>query len=189
MPAALRTVIFASTNENKFVEARDILSSLGISVDFARVSLVEVQSDSLEEIAREKAKSAFAQICRPALVEDDGLFVNALGGFPGPYSSYVFQTIGNEGLLKLLEGKDDRTASFRSVVAYFDGSTLSISEGIAEGSISKVETDGGWGYDPVFIPDGSMLTFAQLKADKKKFSHRKKGLEKFAKWLLPLAPK
>jgi len=179
---SLLSITFASTNQNKFLEVQSILSTFDITVQFAHVSLVEVQSNSLDEIAREKAKSAFAKLQRPVIVEDDGLFIDSLKGFPGQYSSFVFKTIGNEGILKLLVGQGQRSASFRSLVAYHDGQSTSISKGIVEGSISDEITEGGWGYDPIFIPSGTGLTFAQLKDRKNEYSHRRRALEKFAHW-------
>lgn len=153
-----------------------------IPVDFAQISLVEIQSDSLDEIAKEKTKSAFTQVGKPVIVEDDGLFIDSLKGFPGQYSSFVFKTIGNEGILKLLAESTNRTASFRSLIAFYDGNRLSISEGRIDGRISEKITEGGWGYDPIFIPAGTDLTFAQLKENKNKYSHRKKALDNFARW-------
>lgn len=182
----MRAVTFASTNQNKYREVQSILSSHGIAADFAQVSLVEVQSDSLEEIAEEKAKSAFSQVGRPVIVEDDGLFIDVLKGFPGQYSSHAFKTIGNEGILKLLAGSADRSASFRSLIAFYDGERLSISEEKVDGKISDNITEGGWGYDPIFIPAGAGHTFAQLKDRKNEYSHRKKALDNFAKWYLQL---
>jgi XTP/dITP diphosphohydrolase len=178
----LRAVTFASTNENKFREVHSILSNNGISVDFAQINLVEIQSDSLEEIAREKARSAFAQVGRPVIVEDDGLFIGMLNGFPGQYSSHAFKTIGTAGILKLLAGSTDRSASFRSLIAFFDGNILSVSEGRIGGSISDRIADGGWGYDPIFIPAGTRLTFGELKEKKNEYSHRKRALDNFALW-------
>jgi XTP/dITP diphosphohydrolase len=184
----MRNITFASTNQNKYLEIQLILSTRNISVDFSQTRLVEVQSDSLEEIAKEKAKSAFARIGRPVIVEDDGLFIDSLGGFPGQYSSFVFNTIGNDGILKLLAGSAKRSAYFRSLIAFHDGKTLSISEGRVDGRISDRirEEGGGWGYDPIFMPAGINLTFAQLKKSKNEYSHRKRALEKFAQWYLKL---
>lgn len=178
----MRAVTFASTNKEKYREVQSILSSYDITVDFAQINLIEIQSDSLEEIAKEKAKSAFSQVKRPVIVEDDGLFIDALKGFPGQYSSFVCKTIGNEGVLKLLAGSAGRLASFRSLIAFYDGKSLSISEGIVDGRISDKMTKGGWGYDPIFVPVGTDLTFAQLKDKKNNYSHRRKALEKFAQW-------
>jgi XTP/dITP diphosphohydrolase len=177
-------VTFASTNQNKYREIQSILSAHGIAVDFVQAELVEVQSDSLEEIAKEKARSAFAKVGRSVIVEDDGLFIDALNGFPGQYSSHAFKTIGNDGILKLLAGSASRSASFRSLIAFHDGKRSSISEGRVDGRISDRVTKGGWGYDPIFIPAGTDLTFGELKEKKNEYSHRKKALEKFAQWYL-----
>jgi XTP/dITP diphosphohydrolase len=175
-------VTFASTNQNKFREVQSILAAHNISVDFAQISPVEIQSDSLEEIVREKVKSAFLQAGRPVIVEDDGLFIDALKGFPGQYSSHAFKTIGNEGILKLLAGSSNRGASFRSLIAFHDGRRLSISEGRVYGRIAEKMAEGGWGYDPIFVPAGTGLTFAELKDKKNDYSHRKKALDNFARW-------
>jgi XTP/dITP diphosphohydrolase len=183
----METITFVSTNQNKFFEVQLILSTQNVSVEFAKISLVEIQSDSLEEIAREKAKTAFAEVGRQVIVEDDGLFIDSLGGFPGSYSSFVFRTIGNDGILKLLAGSANRSAYFRSLIAFYNGITLSISEGRVDGRISERVTEGGgWGYDPIFVPDGTDLTFAELKKSKNEYSHRRRALENFAQWYLNL---
>lgn len=176
-------VTFASTNKNKYREVQSILAEYGVAADLAKVSPVEIQSDSLAEIAKEKAKSAYLMVARPVIVEDDGLFIKSLNGFPGPYSSYVFKSIGNSGILKLLDGSRDRRASFHSLIAFYDGSNLSVSEGVVEGRISERVEEGGWGYDPIFVPDGTDLTFAQLGERKNEYSHRRRALGKFAKSL------
>jgi XTP/dITP diphosphohydrolase len=183
----MENITFASTNQNKFLEVQSILSTQNVSVEFAKTSLVEIQSDSLEEIAREKAKTAFAKVGRQVIVEDDGLFIDSLCGFPGPYSSFVFKTIGNDGILRLLAGSANRSAYFRSLIAFYNGITLSISEGRVDGRISERVTEGGgWGYDPIFVPDDTDLTFAELKKSKNEYSHRRRALEKFAQWYLKL---
>jgi XTP/dITP diphosphohydrolase len=182
----MENITFVSTNQNKFLEVQSILSTRSIAVDFSQIHLVEIQSDSLEEIAREKAKTAIAKMGRPVIVEDDGLFIDSLAGFPGQYSSFVFRTIGNDGILKLLARSAERSAYFSSVIAFYNGITLSISDGRVDGRISDRITEGGWGYDPVFVPDGTDLTFAELKKSKNEYSHRKRALEKFAKWYLKL---
>ncbi|HJU34188.1 MAG TPA: XTP/dITP diphosphatase [Nitrososphaera sp.] len=180
-------ITFASTNHNKFLEVHSILLTHSITVNFSQIPLVEIQSDSLEEIAAEKAKTAFERVGRQLIVEDDGLFIDSLSGFPGPYSSFVFKTIGNEGILKLLAGSTRRSAYFRSVIAFYNGITLSISDGRVCGRISdRVKEVGGWGYDPIFVPDGTDITFAELKKSKSEYSHRKRALEKFVQWYLKL---
>jgi XTP/dITP diphosphohydrolase len=181
-----KNITFASTNQNKFLEVQSILSTRSITVDFYQIPLVEIQSDSLKEIAEEKAKTAFTKVGRPVIVEDDGLFIDSLAGFPGQYSSFVFKTIGNDGILKLLAGSAKRSAYFSSVIAFYNGIILSISDGRVDGRISYRITERGWGYDPIFVPDGTDLTFAELKKSKNEYSHRKRALEKFAQWYLKL---
>lgn len=178
----MTTITFASTNRNKFQEIRSILAAHNISVDFAQINIIEVQSDSLDEIAKEKAKNAFMQINKPVIVEDDGLFIDSLNGFPGQYSSHAFNTIGNEGIMKLLAGSSDRSASFHSLISYHDDQRHLIFQGRVDGKISEKITEGGWGYDPIFVPAGVDLTFAQLKEKKNEYSHRKKALDNFARW-------
>lgn len=178
----MRSVTFASTNPNKYREVKSILEPHGIAVDFAQAELVEIQSDSLEEIAREKARSAFAKIGRPVIVEDDGLYIDALNGFPGQYSSYVFKTVGNAGVLKLLSGSANRSAHFRSLIAFSDGN-VELFEGRVEGTIADRIAQGGWGYDPIFVPQSAGKTFAELP-NKNDYSHRRKALDRFAAWYL-----
>ncbi|MDH3618451.1 MAG: non-canonical purine NTP pyrophosphatase, partial [Nitrosopumilus sp.] len=92
-------LFFASSNIHKFQEAKKILDDFGIKLGFFKCQLEEIQSNSIQDIAKHKAKQAFKKCKKPIIVEDAGLFINSLKGFPGPYSSYVFQTLGNEGIL------------------------------------------------------------------------------------------
>ena len=115
---------FVSSNPNKYREAEAILESFGVGIEFLRHGLSEIQSDSLEIIASAKALDAFSKFARPVLVEDAGLFIDSLGGFPGPYSSYVLDTLGCKGILALTG--PDRAARFVSVVAYCDGNGVQV---------------------------------------------------------------
>ena len=98
-------LFFVSSNNHKYQEAKSILDSFGIKLGFFRLNLEEIQSDSLKDIALKKARDAFSKCKKPLIIEDDGLFINSLNGFPGPYSSYVFKTIGNKGILNLTRTK------------------------------------------------------------------------------------
>jgi len=91
-------VIFASSNTHKYEEAEKILAEFDIELDFFQTELVEIQDDSLSKIALQKAENAYEKCKKPVIVEDDGLFIDSLSGFPGPYSSYIFNTIGNIGI-------------------------------------------------------------------------------------------
>ena len=174
-------LFFASSNNHKFKEAKKILEEFGINLGFFRCSLQEIQSDSLKEIAKHKAIQAFEKLGKPVIVEDDGLFINSLNGFPGPYSSYVFKTIGNKGILNLLKQK--RRSNFVSIISYHDKNLQRSFDSKVNGTISKKISGKGWGYDPIFIPNNSKKTFAEIN-DKNELSHRYKALKKFSNWYL-----
>ncbi|MBT3591444.1 MAG: RdgB/HAM1 family non-canonical purine NTP pyrophosphatase [Candidatus Nitrosopelagicus sp.] len=177
-------VFFASSNEHKFEEAQRILSTLGVNIKLFKTTLEEIQSNSLNEIAKRKAIDAFTKIQKPILIEDDGLFINSLNGFPGPYSSYAYDTIGNTGIIQLLENTELRDAKFVAIIAYCNGiDEVKLFESSIPGKISKEIEKGGWGYDPIFIPDGESKTFANV-SDKDKFSHRSASLKKFSDWFM-----
>jgi XTP/dITP diphosphohydrolase len=180
-------VFFATNNINKFNEARLVLSKYGITVGMLRIKSLEIQSESLEDIAQASVIEAVNKSSLPLAVEDAGLFVEALNGFPGPYAAYVYKTIGNKGLLKLLEGIDNRKATFKSVVAYYSPKMKSpISfEGAVSGEMVRearsTSEKAGFGFDPIFKPDGSRKTFAQMDIDEKNvYSHRAIAFRKFA---------
>ena len=173
-------VLFASSNTHKYEEAEKILSEFRIKLEFFQTDLVEIQDESLSKIAVQKALNAYDKCKKPVIVEDDGLFIDSLSGFPGPYSSYIFNTIGNNGILKLIE--DNRGAEFVAIIAFCDSSNEPILfESKVVGTISKNIQGIGWGYDPIFIPENQNRTYAEL-ADKNKISHRYESLKKFASW-------
>lgn len=176
----LSELFFASSNRHKFEEAKEILSSFGIRLKFLKFRAVEIQSDSLFEIARKKSLDAYSKCKKPVIIEDDGLFIDSLGGFPGPYSSYVFKTIGNAGVIKLV--KKDRNAKFCAIISYCDGKKRPIQfKGITKGKIASRQRGKGWGYDPIFVPKGKTKTYGEMK-EKNTISHRYRALKKFARW-------
>jgi XTP/dITP diphosphohydrolase len=178
----LSSIFFASSNQNKFKEAESILLKFGIQLKFLKCNLEEIQSDSLEEIAQHKANQAFSLCSKPVIIEDDGLFIKSLKGFPGPYSSFVFQTIGNEGILKLVP--KDRRALFMSIIAYCkEKNDVMLFDANVTGKISRNMRGSKWGYDPIFIPEGQTKTYSQLRG-KNMISHRYLVLKKFANWYL-----
>ena len=177
----LSNLLFVSSNIHKFKEVKAILDSFDISIQFFKLNLEEIQSNSIKEIALKKAQNAFSKCKKPLIIEDDGLYIDSLDGFPGPYSSYVHKTIGNQGILDLL--KKNRNAKFISNITYCDKKNLESFEGKLDGTISKSEKGTGWGYDPIFIPKNTKKTFAEL-IDKNNLSHRYKALKKFSSWYL-----
>ena len=174
-------LFFVSSNSHKFKESESILNSFNIKINFLKYHLEEIQSSSLEVIASKKAKFAFSKFNKPVIVEDDGLFIESLQGFPGPYSSYVFDTVGNAGILSLL--KKNRKAKFVSLITYCDDEITKSFTGVVSGLISKSQQGKGWGYDPIFICGNMKKTFAELN-NKNEFSHRYLALKKFSNWYL-----
>ena len=173
-------VLFASSNVHKYEEAEKILAEFGIKLGFLQTNLVEIQDDSLSKIAMQKALDAYDRCNNAVIVEDDGLFIDSLSGFPGPFSSYAFKTLGNDGILKLVG--NNRNAQFRAVIAYCDSNEKpKLFESSIAGTISENIQGKGWGYEPIFIPENQTKTYAEL-ADKNKLSHRYESLKKFAIW-------
>ena len=187
-------VFFSSSNIHKYEEAEKILSEFGIKLGFFKTGLTEIQEDSLSKIAEQKAVSAYNETRKmksigapkpsAVIVEDDGLFIDSLSGFPGPFSSYAFKTLGNNGILKLVG--NNRNAQFRAVIAYCDSNetpdaNVKLFESSIAGTISENIQGNGWGYEPIFIPENQTKTYAEL-ADKNKLSHRYEALKKFADW-------
>ena len=175
-------LFFVSSNTHKFTEAQRILSNLGLDISLFKTTLEEIQSNSLSEIAKRKALDAYSKVQKPVIIEDDGLFIDSLDGFPGPYSSYAYDTIGNKGIMSLLEKIESRNAKFVAIIAYCNGvDDIQLFESSIPGKISLSIEEGGWGYDPIFIPDGESKTYANV-SDKDKFSHRSASLKKFSDW-------
>jgi len=184
-----KVVFFATGNINKFNEARSILSSYGFAVAMLRLKGNEIQNDNLKEIAQISAVNAFKRSRLPIFVEDAGLFIDALSGFPGPYAAYVYKTIHNSGILKLMENVVDRHAKFQSVIAYCDQSLREPKcfDGESSGEITTTELKPReklvFGFDPIFQPVGSTKSFAEMTVEEKNgFSHRAMAIRKFAEW-------
>jgi XTP/dITP diphosphohydrolase len=184
-----RVIFFATNNLNKFNEARKVLTEYKMAVAMLRVKTLEIQSESLEEIAKASVIEAFEKCNLPIIAEDAGLFIHALKGFPGPYAAYVYKTIGNRGLLQLMKNVENRKAEFQSVVAHYSAESKSpiCFKGEAIGEITKEERKGdhksGFGFDPIFKPLNCNKTFAEMRlTEKNKHSHRAKALHEFAEW-------
>jgi len=136
-----KIIFFATGNIHKFNEVRSLLSSYGIAVGMLKIKGAEIQSDQLVEIASISAANAYRQCRLPVIVEDAGLFIDELNNFPGPYAAYVFRTLGNAGILKLLDSVNNRKATFKSAIAYCDNASgqTTCFEGHISGNIALEE--------------------------------------------------
>ena len=176
-------VTFVSTNPGKFAEVRDVLRPYGLEVAWLRRTLPEPQAETLEEVVRSKL-AAVSDLPGWVLVEDSGLFVPSLHGFPGVYSAHFLKLWGFGPMLELLERRD-RRAYFRAVVGLAHGRVRRMFAGEVRGSIApQPRGTGGFGYDPIFLPSRWTKTFGEVgKEAKHAVSHRARALRKVGRAL------
>lgn len=205
-----RKIWFLTGNEGKVKEVSHHLGSKGYEVKqlVIDVEISEPQADDLATVASSKIQQALPHLPHPddmLLVEDAGLFVEGLNGFPGVYSAYVLKTIGCQGILDLMHYSSDdpvqaanlRKAEFRACAALLANGEITYGHGVCKGHISdEIKGENGFGFDPIFIPldldsIGNSLepgvygdisthgsTFGEISIDdKKKFSHRARAIE------------
>jgi len=183
-------IVFFTSSKFKFEEASKIAQNFGLDMIRKSEDIIEIQSESLEEIALFKARQLMKKYRNLTfVVEDDGIFIEALNGFPGPYSSYVYKTIGNHGILKLMKGEVNRKALFKSVVVlYAHKIGLKSFTGICKGTIAKSIHHGRmFGYDPIFKPLKADKCFSEMTPEEKNlFSHRAKSFKKVFSFLIKI---
>lgn len=187
------TLVFATANPHKLEEIRQILSDytvLGLK-DIGFNDDIPETGSTLEENALIKAQYLFDKTGKPSLAEDTGLEVSALSGDPGVHTArYAGEDrdpyANMDLLLTNLKNHDDRSAQFRTVIAYMTDGGSHLFNGIVRGKIATEKSGlGGFGYDPVFIPDGYDLTFAQMdKQIKNEISHRAKAVQSLISFLI-----
>ncbi len=178
-------VYFVTGNDAKVREARSILSPFGIKVVQKRMEIEEIQDRDVEKVARVKAKFAYAVLRKPLIVEDTGLYIEAMNGYPGSLIKHFLDAIGREGIIRCMEGRP-RGAEGISVLAYADEKgNVKTFAGKIRGEISDYIGKGyEFAWDPIFIPEGREKTFAEMGIkEKNRISHRKISVEKFARWL------
>ena len=152
----MKKITYVTGNWYKIMCARSILEPLGFEVDNIKMETTEIQANNVEDVAMYSAKEASDKLKCDVLKNDTGLYVEALGGFPGPYTHYVDEKLGEDGLLKLLKGVDNRNACFIEAFAYCEyGKDPVVFKSITKGGIAT-EKSGiyGWSWDFIFIPDG-----------------------------------
>ncbi|MCE4624736.1 MAG: XTP/dITP diphosphatase [Desulfurococcales archaeon] len=181
----VRRIYLVTGNKHKVHEINTLAEGSCIEFLQASATKLEVQSGSLGEIALTAARHAFDQIRAPLVVDDSGLFIESLGGFPGPYSSFVYKTIGISGILRLLEGESDRKACFVTAAALIIPPLERVFYGRTCGQITREPRGrGGFGFDPIFLPDGSRKTYAEMSTEEKNtVSHRARAFKKLISYL------
>jgi len=181
----IKRILFLTSNEGKLREAKHALEPRGYEiVSFVggtnKVQLVEVQARDLVTVAQSKIEQAESYVGNAhqidgVMVEDAGFFIDTYPSFPGVYSAHILESLGLEGILQLMHGRKERGAEFQSAIVLQIGSERFVAQGRCRGRLSEdVRGNGGFGYDPLFIPeDGDGRTFAEMSLDEKKaLSHR-----------------
>jgi len=179
---------FVTGNKHKFEEASEIFGRYGLELNWVNVGVEEIQSDSLIDVILWKGYEILKILGdKMFIVEDTGLFIKYLNGFPGVYSAYVYNSIGCRGIIRLMDGVEDRSAYFLTYgLLYLRNNVFKIFRVKVDGQISKEERGNhGFGFDPIFIPDGSDMTYAEMPLKvKNDFSHRGKLFNMIAKYIL-----
>ncbi len=173
---------FITSNPNKVKEIKELIAGR-IAIQHINYEYPELQLDTIEEVAMASANyiRRMKEVKTPFFIEDSGLLIHALNDFPGPFSAFVFRKIGNEGILRLMDGKTDRRAVFKTVIAFCQTADDEprLFTGTVEGRITDNERGaGGFGYDPIFEYEGR--TFAEMSTvEKNRVSHRGRAFMEF----------
>lgn len=174
-----RPIVFVTGNPGKLAEARRLWGRGQETFEAVDLDLQEIQSLDLLEVLRAKGEEAWRRLGRPLVVEETGFEIDAFGGFPGPLVKWMLEAMSPEGVARagLTVGERGGTGSgalARCLVLYVDGEREVVGEGVARGTlVLPPRGEGGFGWDPVFVPVGESRTFAELPAEEKdRIGHR-----------------
>lgn len=178
----LQKLTFITGNPKK---AEQLARHLDFPVTHTKLDLPEIQSLDLKEIIEHKAKTAYEIVQEPVFVEDTSLCFDAMGKLPGPLIKWFLAELGNEGLCTMLDGYSDRSALAEVCVGLYDGKELYTFLGQRKGSIAKTPRgEDGFGWDPIFIPEGHTKTWGEMTAEEQKdTSMRRIALKKLEGFL------
>ena len=177
-PASATPFTLVTGNANKLKEAERIL---GCGLASQSIDLPEIQSLDLDEVLTAKAHEAFDRVAGPVVVEETGLFLDAMGGFPGPLIKWMLDAMGPGGVSRTALALGDPRARAVCALAYYDGERIIRANGVTEGELlAAARGEHGFGWDPVFRPIESELSFAELSpADKDRIGHRGRAWRAF----------
>ena len=182
----LSRVVFVTGNPGKLAEAQRLCDVPLESVD---LDLPEIQSLDLEEVLKAKGQEAWSEVHRPLLVEETGLELAGMNGFPGPLVKWMLRAVGAEGIGRAAQATGDMRAVARCALLLVDEENEILAEGTTEGElVLPPRGAGGFGWDPVFVPAGGSQTYAELSPDEKDaVSHRAKAWRDLVEKLTVLA--
>lgn len=181
-------IYFATGNKGKLEEMRPLFEERGYELVQIDVDVPEIDSMEIEEVARRKAIDSYEAWNEEGLliVEDTGFFVEAIGGFPGPEAALFAGTAGADGLLKLMKGKENREAYFKTGIACYNDGEVNVFSGEMHGKVpeeKRGESHPHLPYNSYFIPEGEEKSLAEDGDLKDERFHRRKAVLKFLDWL------
>ncbi|MFZ2310748.1 MAG: non-canonical purine NTP pyrophosphatase [Patescibacteria group bacterium] len=172
---------FITGNVNKFAEVKAVLADL----EQLDIDLPEIQSLDPQEIVEFKLKTALEHVPGNIIIEDTSLFIEGLHGLPGPLIKWFMKAMGREGLARTVLASGNDRAEAKTIIGYADsdGKTFYF-EGVITGRIVMPTGETTFGWDPIFMPDGSEVTFAEMGTEEKnKISMRRQAAQKLADFL------
>ncbi len=173
---------FITHNPNKFNEVNAIMETNKIKINWIKMEYEEIQADNTDYISEDSCKKLENIVDPPYFIDDTGLYIDELNGFPGPYASYVQETLGNKNIIKLASGS---RAYFKTVISFYYEKVYQFT-GILNGKISSEEKgENKFGYDPIFIPENYNKTLAEVPLEEKnRISHRSRAINNFILFLI-----
>lgn len=178
----ITSLTFITSNAAK---AEQLGRHLNFPIDHVKIDLPEIQSLDLEAVVRRKVLDGYSHVRKPVLVEDTSLIFHALGRLPGPLMKWFLKELDNDGLCRLLDGYDNRSALAQVMFGFFDGKNVHIFAGDMEGTIArKPRGEKGFGWDPIFIPRDYRKTWGEMDhLEQGSSSMRKIALKKLETFL------
>lgn len=185
-----KQIVFVTSNSGKVKSAERELKN--VEVIRYEAELIEPRSDNIKEISKIKVMQAYKIVGKPCIAMDAGLFIEELKGFPRAYVNHALDTIGIEGILKLMEGMENRNCKFQECLAYYDGNSMRFFEAETKGTLSREirgnDNEENWSkLSYIFEVEGAGKTIAELnKEDREKHlsSEEQSCFKKFVKWYL-----
>lgn len=183
---AMKRITFITGNDMKAKESMHILKNFGIEMIREKLEVEEIQEKDAGRVSARKALDVYKELKKPIIVEDTGLYIKAMNDYPGALIKHFFNSIGPEGIVDFLKGKQ-RPAEAVTAVAYCDSEeNVKTFIGRVKGSIStEVRIKNNFDWDNIFIPQGYHKTYSLFTMEEKnEISQRRKAMEKFARWFI-----
>lgn len=181
----MKDLIYITGNEYKLYTARKFLTGYEINVIGKKIECPEIQADNIEDVAKYSAEYACSKLNCAVLKNDMGLIIPALNGFPAAYTHYVEDTLGEDGILKLMEGVQDREAYFFECLAYAKpGEETKVFISKTKGKLDTQKSgEYGWSWDRIFIPEGETIPMANFDDDARANFWSEDGYRELANYL------